>query len=113
MINIKEVQKIRRELVEKDYSNNLVRLDEEIDIQEKGVIKIHDTKKKAEEEFPEVLRVISNRIKRAIEIRDSNISFTFASGSLLDTCTISMLISGMSLNGFMCRLRENRLDISW
>jgi hypothetical protein len=114
MINIDEVNSIRKEKIADEFQERSNELNQNIDEHRQLFLKVLTSKDEAEQSFPDILANLENRIKRAINSRTTGTFYTYDSTSK-DAFIVSMLISTLTLSGFVCKLRgsDNKLDISW
>ena len=115
MINIQEVRKVQREKIDEQYHATCSALEREIDDQKQLFAKTLTAQQSAEQEFPDVLQTIEERIRRAIKNGIGNTVQYTLDESAKDTFIVSMLIPALTLSGFICRLKvnSNKLEISW
>jgi len=115
MINLEEVRAIQRQKIDEKYKEELVALESEIESQKLIFDRMLNAQATAEQEFPDELQTIEDRIRRVVKGGMSNVVHYTIGESPKDTFLVSLLIPTLTLSGFVCRLKPsvNKLEISW
>lgn len=113
MIKITKVRELLKEQVEAEFEEKLAVIEKDSNSHKDVMVRVLAAQEQAQSELPTILAMLENRIKKAVSSNVNNtISYTFDE-TYKDTFVVSLLISVFTLNGFSCKLRANKLDISW
>jgi hypothetical protein len=116
MIDLEAVRKLQLERIEKqieaERGNKLRSYESLAADQRQRLIDAELGREKAEEGFPDILLNLEKNI--AVYVNSGLSSFTYGfSGTVRDTYIVKMLLDVLPLHGFVCRIKDGNLEISW
>jgi len=116
MIELEEIRKLQLERIERQIEierrNKTLSLQAAADKQKQKLIDAELDREKAEEAFPTVLASIECNIRENVSNGGSMFTFQY-SWNVRDTYLVKMLLDVLPLHGYVCRLTEGKLEISW
>lgn len=116
MIDLVTIKKIQEENLEKELENRKVislnDIENGYNLQQRRFIEAEKDIQKAQEDFPEVLISLEDKIKNQIQSGKSSYLY-YISDSVRGTYIVKMLLDVLPLYGFVCKFNEGRLEISW
>jgi hypothetical protein len=116
MIDLEAIRILQLEWIERQLANertDKLRAHQSFsDRQRQQLIDAELDREKAEEDFPEMLRMIEEKIIQHVKIGTTSYTHSFG-WNVKDTYIIKMLLDVLPLHGYVCRLNEGKLEISW
>jgi hypothetical protein len=112
-MNVEQLREFQKFKITLEYETELETLNYRAGLQEKTLQSYFTERDDVEKEFPEILNNVYKRIKKAAEQNTNMYEYTMTGGVVKETFIVGMLISVLPLQGYVCKLRENKLNISW
>jgi hypothetical protein len=116
MLSIEEIRELQEEKIQSDLAFSLEQKRKTIvnmeEVRQQNIAKAEETKTALDKEFPRILEKIQQDIRN--EIRNGNNSTTcYINSNLEGLYTLVMLVSVLPLHGYVCRMNDRYLQISW
>jgi hypothetical protein len=118
MINISEVTKLEDEALEKRVAEEKRKqqaYNQQLDeTRKENIREAEQGKLAAEEHFPAVLKRVEEDIRTSIRHKSRSVTVYCSAGSEWERMyTQIMLVQILPLQGFICKIADVRVDISW
>jgi hypothetical protein len=111
-VDIKEIRAVQKNKLVREHEERLSELDRNISRHDDNYTKSEADKDYVLQNFPTTLENIIDRIKRTAISGESVIVYSFE-GSFKETHLVGLLIASLPLLGYVCKLKNDCLEISW